>query len=161
MRVLLILLCAVLIVVAGAGWVAWMTHRQWDRLDTAADNFEAPAGFTEVALVRQGTAFCFVSCTNGGEAIVTSVFKTNAKTPEEACRALRPVVTDLAANEVQPWSAGTECGWIGGLGGSATIGGFAGPQSTYGKDGGARWTEKIDAPDSPVVAYVEFNSGVE
>lgn len=61
------------IVAAVVGWLAFDVHRSWARLDKASRTFEVPAGLTEVARIRQGTALCFVSCTGGGEAIVTIV----------------------------------------------------------------------------------------
>ena len=52
------------------GWAIWSTQQQWDQLDYAADDFRVPPGFTEVARPRQGSGFCWVTCTNGGEAVV-------------------------------------------------------------------------------------------
>jgi hypothetical protein len=145
---------------AGAGWVVWTVDRVWDRLDSAAGDFEVPPGFTQVARLRQGSAFCWVTCTDGGEAVVTLVFETDARDPEEACRALRPAVVDLTGDATEPGYAET-CGWRGDLGGSATVYAVAGPRTSYGRNSGSRWTEEIDAPDTQVVAFVEFTSGLE
>jgi hypothetical protein len=39
--------------------------------------------------------------------------------------------------------------------------GVAGPRSSIDAARGYRWLEEIEAPDSPVVAFVQFNSGIE
>jgi hypothetical protein len=109
--VLIVLLVVILVVAAGVTLVAWTVHREWDRLDSAVNDFEAPGGFTQVARVRQRTAFCFVSCDNGGEAVETLVFKTDAADPQEACRALRQALVDLVDDDVRPLDqVDSECG---------------------------------------------------
>ena len=70
------------------------------RPDNAADDFRVPRGFTEVARPRQGSGFCWVTCTNGGEAVVTIVLETDYTDPTEACRALRPAIVDLTGDAV-------------------------------------------------------------
>jgi hypothetical protein len=141
-------------------WPFWSARRQWDRLDNAAQDFRVPRRFTEVTPPRQGSGFCWVTCTNGGEAIVTIVLETDYTDPIEACRELRPAIVALTGDG-DASNQGT-CGWTGQLGGSATV--FAGAdraanlRSPY---DGHRWTEAAAVPDSPVVAFVEFNSGIE
>ena len=66
-----VLFVVVGVVVALAVIVGWEARRTWSRLDSVAASFEAPAGMSELARVRQGDGFCFVSCTGGGEAVVT------------------------------------------------------------------------------------------
>ena len=145
-------LTGAVVIAAVVGWAFWFARRQWDRLDNAADDFRVPQGFREVARPRQGSGFCWVTCTNGGEAIVTIVLESDSKDPIEACRALRPAIVDLTG-DADPSYLGT-CGWTGQLGGSATV--FAGAdraanlRSPY---DGHRWTEAVAIPD--------FNSGIE
>lgn len=149
-------------VAAGVAWMASTVHRKWDRLDSGAGAFKAPRGLTEVDQVRQGTAFCLVSCTNGGEAAVTLVFKTDATDPKQACRALRPALVDLVGDDVRQLDDTDEtCGWAGALGGSATVAAVAGPRTAFDAASGYRWREEVEPPDSSVVAFVEFNSGIE
>ena len=145
---------------AGVAWVVRTADRTWDRLDSAADDFEVPSGFTQVARVRQGTAFCWVTCTNGGEANVTLVFETDARTPEEACRKLHQPVVELTGDATKPEFTET-CGWRGDLAGNSSVYAAAGPHASFGPQSGFRWTEEVEAPDTPVVAYVEFASGLD
>jgi hypothetical protein len=133
---------------------------EWRRIDNAADDFQVPPGFTEVARPRQGTAFCFVTCTNGGEAIVTIVLASDYEDPEEACRALRPAVVELTGDADEA-DLSELCGWSGELGGAASVFAGAGPAASFGPTTGHRWSEVVDVPDTAVVAYVEFNSGIE
>jgi hypothetical protein len=151
-----------LIVLGGVlvGWPAWTARQEWRRLDNAADDFGVPAGFTEVARLRQGSGFCIVTCTNGGEAVVTIVFETDYSDPTEACRALRPAVVDLTG-DAEDASYLDRCGWRGELGGPATVFAGAGRASGFSPHDGNRWTDAATVPDSPVVAFVEFNSGIE
>jgi hypothetical protein len=148
------------VIAAVVGGPFWSARREWDRLDNAAQDFRVPRGFTEVARLRQGSGFCWVTCTNGGEAIVTIVLETDDTDPIEACRALRPAIVDLTGDAEASYLA--TCGWTGHLGGSATVFGgadrAANLRSPY---DGHRWTEAVALPDSPVVAFVEFNSGIE
>jgi hypothetical protein len=103
-------------VAAGAAWVARSAHREWSRLDSAAEEFKVPRSFTLADRVRQGSAFCWVSCTNGGEAIETHVFKTDAADPQEACRALRLALVELVGDDVRRLNdADGTCGWAGDL----------------------------------------------
>jgi hypothetical protein len=159
----LVAVALTVVVAAGAVWMASTVHREWDRLDSAAEEFKAPRGFTQVDRVRQGTALCWVSCTNGGEAAVTLVLETDATDPEQACRVLRTALVDLVGDAVWQLDDDTDgtCGWAGDLGGSATVAAVAGPRSAFDAASGYRWREKVEAPDSPVVAFVEFNSGIE
>jgi hypothetical protein len=91
---------------------------------------------------------------------VTLVFETDASDPAEACRMLRPALVELTGDATGSDYADT-CGWSGDLGGSATVHATAGPRTSFGRNSGYRWTEQLDAPDTPVVAYVAFNSGIE
>jgi hypothetical protein len=143
-----------------ACWWAWSVRRVWDRLDAAAEDFDVPAGFTEVARLRQGTAFCVVTCTHGGEALVTMVFETDFTDPADACPALRAAIVELTGDAADA-SYGDECGTVGDLGGSASVFAGAGHRQDYRPHDGNRWTDAVAVPDSPVIAYVEFNSGIE
>jgi hypothetical protein len=141
-----------------------------------------PQGLRKIATVRQGTAFCFVTCTNGGEAIVTIVLDGGELTVDAACDRIRRAVNALASDVEVPSSKATpadptttttrapydpfECAWSGSLGGKATVGGVVmlrrdlqplGPAQLY----GPRWTEKVEIPPGPVLAWVQFNSGLE
>jgi hypothetical protein len=140
-------------------WPFWSARQEWNRIDNAAADFQVPPGFTEVARPRQGQGFCFVTCTNGGEAIVTIVLESDYEDPEEACRALRPAVVELTG-DAQDMSYDDYCGWAGELGGTASVFAGAGYATSFGPSG-HRWTEVVDVPDSRVVAYVEFTSGIE
>jgi hypothetical protein len=157
------LLVPLVLLAAGAAWFTWSVQRVWDQLDSAAGRFEAPPGFEQVARVRQGTGFCWVSCTGGGEAAVTLVLSTDAPDPQTACRALRRAIVDVAGDDVRQTGFPDEgtCGWVGELGGTATVVAVAGPRSAFDAGSGYRWREEVEPPDSPVVAYVEFNSGIE
>jgi len=101
-----------------------------------------------------------VTCTNGGEAVVTIVFETDYTDPMEACRALRPAIVDLTGDAADASSPGY-CGWAGELGGSASVFAGAGREPGFRPHDGHRWTDAVAVPDSPVVAFVEFNSGLE
>lgn len=151
-----------LVVGATVGWPFGVAWWEWRRIDRAADEFQVPPGFTEVARPRQGQAFCVVSCTGGGEAIVTIVLRVDADGmgPEEACRLLRAAVVELTGDAETADMPG-QCGWRGELGGTATVCAGAGPAAIFGPTSGHRWAEAVAVPDSEVVAFVEFNSGVE
>ncbi len=142
------------------GWAIWSTQQQWDQLDDAADDFRVPPGFTEVARPRQGSGFCWVTCTNGGEAVITIVLATDHTDPMEACRALRPAIVGLTGDAADA-SHLDSCGWVGELGGSASVFASAGRQQDFRPHDGHRWTDAVAVPESPVVAFVEFNSGLE
>ena len=101
------------------GWAIWSTQQRWDRLDDAADDFRVPPGFTEVARPRQGSGFCWVTCTNGGEAVVTIVLETDHTDPMEACRALRPAIVDLTGDAAD--ASHLALRRVGELGGSAAV----------------------------------------
>jgi len=101
-----------------------------------------------------------VTCTNGGEAVVTIVLETDYTDPIEACRALQPAVVDLTGDAADTSYLST-CGWTGQLGGSATVFAGADRAANLFPNDGHRWTEAVAVPDSPVVAFVEFHSGIE
>lgn len=143
-----------------AGWWIWSVRQTWDTLDTAAEDFDVPPGFTEVARPRQGTAFCWVTCTHGGEAIVTMVFETEYTDPADACPALRRAVVELTGDATEA-SHADPCGWVGGLPGPAWVYAGAGYQQDFRPNDGTRWTEAVAIPSTPVIAYVEFSSGIE
>ena len=150
-----------------AVWVIRDVRRTWARLDAAAQMFEIPQGFVEVGRARQGTAFCFVSCTNGGEAAVTVVMRTGALPVEDACEALGAAVRDVG-RDTRRGAAHEDyrCSWEADLGATATVWAVVversalkplGPAGLY----GPRWTEDLAIPDAPVLAWVEFNRGIE
>jgi len=143
-----------------AGWGIWSVRQTWDTLDTAAEDFDVPPGFTEVARPRQGTAFCWVTCTHGGEAIVTMVFETEYTDPAEACPALRRAVVELTGDATEA-SYVDPCGWVGELPGPASVYAGVNYQRDFRRNGGTRWTEAVAVPSTPVIAYVEFSSGIE
>jgi hypothetical protein len=147
-------------IAAVVAWPFLSARQQWDRLDSAADDFRVPRGFTEVARPRQGTGFCWVTCTNGGEAVVTIVLEAAYTDPTQACRALRPAIVDLTGEAADASNQGY-CGWVGQLDGSATVFAGAARGANFHRNDGHRWTETVTPPDSPVVAFVEFNSGLE
>jgi hypothetical protein len=155
-------LAAVMVALVGviAGWWIWSVRQTWDTLDTAAEDFDVPPGFTEVARPRQGTAFCWVTCTHGGEAIVTMVFETEYTDPADACPALRRAVVELTGDATEA-SHVDPCGWVGGLPGPAWVYAGAGYQQDFRPNDGTRWTEAVAIPSTPVIAYVEFSSGIE
>jgi hypothetical protein len=165
-----------------AAWFGFDARRTWSRLDRAAHRFKVPDGFRPVATVRQGTAFCFVTCTNGGEALVTIVLDGGEMPIDAACDRIRRAVSTVAPDVEAPSSDATptgptttttrspttlfQCVWSGSLGGQATAGGVVmlrsdlqplGPAQLY----GPRWTEKIEIPAGPLLAWIEFNSGLE
>jgi hypothetical protein len=155
------------IVAAVVGWLAFDVHRSWARLDKASRAFEVPAGLTEVARIRQGTALCFVSCTGGGEAIITIVMTARELPAETACSELRQAVEKIAQDTKQGRAIEAyQCNWTGALGGGSTAWGIVawradlkplGPRGLY----GPRWTERTEIPDEPLLVWVEFNSGIE
>ncbi len=141
-----------------------------------------PDGFRRVAAVRQGTAFCFGTCTNGGEAVVTVVLDGGDLPVDTACDRIRRAVSAVASDVQSPsdpvspdepttttTSAADDpfrCSWGGSLGGRANAGAVVmlrsdlqplGPAQLY----GPRWTEKIQIPSGPLLAWIQFNSGVE
>lgn len=75
-------LAAVAVIGFPFGYASWT----WSRLHSTAGRFE-PDGFTEVARVRQGQGFCLVSCSGGGEAIITIVLDASEVTADQACGA--------------------------------------------------------------------------
>jgi hypothetical protein len=142
------------------GWWIWSVRQVWDKLDTAAEDFDVPPGFTEVARPRQGTAFCWVTCTHGGEAMVTMVFETEYTDPADACPALRRAVVELTGDATEG-SYEDPCGWVGELPGPASLYAGAGYQQDFRANDGTRWTEAAAIPSTRVIAYVELNSGIE
>ena len=84
-----------------------------------------------------------------------------------ACDAMHDQVTRVARNvEPQPTVGGELCRWKAALGGGSTATGIVIPRGQLRPltpDGryGYRWTDKLKPPDSPVLAFVELNSGVE
>lgn len=143
------------------GWMAWEVRSTWHRLDDAADEFQVPAGFEKVDTVRQGTAACFVTCTNGGEAIVTIVLSSEIEDPGDACDSLHGAVVELTG-AATPGAFGASCGSNGELGDGASVWAGAWPTSSLSEPGsGGRWHEEVAPPDSAVVAVVEFRSGIE
>jgi hypothetical protein len=162
-------------------WFAVDARRTWSRLDRAADRFQVPDGFRQMGMVRQGTAFCFVTCSNGGEALVTIVLDAGEMPVDSACDRLRLAVRTVASN-VEATASGPRpagpttttrarndpfrCAWSGRLGGKAMATALVmfrsnlqplGPAQLY----GPRWTERIKLPAGPLLAWVEFNSGLE
>jgi hypothetical protein len=162
-------------------WFALDARRTWSRLDRAAGRFEVPDGFRLVATVRRGTAFCFVTCTNGGEALVTVVLDGGQMPVETACDRIRRAVSRVASDIEAPNSDAApvgpttttrvsgdpfRCTWSGSLGGEATATGLVmlrsdlrplEPAQLY----GPRWTGKIEIPAGPLLAWIEFSSGLE
>jgi len=155
------------VVVTFIGWMTFTVHQTWSQLDAAAGAFQVPAGFNEVARVRQGTALCFVTCTQGGEAIVTIVLSAGDLKVETACSELDRAVREVG-NQVKagPKIDAFQCNSSGSLRGDSSVWGIVakrsdlkplGPAGLY----GPRWTEKMPIPDVPLLAWVELNSGIE
>jgi ABC-type Fe3+ transport system permease subunit len=132
----------------------------WRRIDSAARRFERPDGLEQVARVRQGTAFCWVTCTRGGEAVVTLVFSSSIGVAE-SCENLRRSLTALS-NSVTLASDQSTCSWKAALGHGATARASVDEASNLtGRGSGWRWMDKVAIPSSKVVAWVEFKSGIE
>jgi hypothetical protein len=133
----------------------------WDRIDSASQRFQQPDGIEQVARVRQGTAFCWVSCTEGGEAIVTLVFSSKLGV-DETCDRLRASLAALNRRAVTPASFESTCSWRVALTHGAYARASVDESSRLsGAGSGWRWMEKVPVPSSAVVAWVEFNSGSE
>ncbi len=152
-----------LVLVGVGGWWVLDVQRAWARLDTAAEQFVAPPGFSELDRVRSGTAFCSGSCT----AAVTIVMSVDDRVGDGACAALESSVDSVTdgSREWVPRHDDYECSWTGELGGGSTATGLVIHRSnmrTYGPAGGYPWywTDERDIPPEwgPVLAWVEYTS---
>jgi len=153
-----------LVIAVIVGWIMWTNHQVWGDLDDAADDFSVPTGFTELQRVRSGDAFCFVSCTNGGEAVLTLVFDPGTLTTDEACDALEEAVresVDAAGSDLYPSLGFYECDFAGDLEGTMGISGRVDRTAELCTGCGERWLDDEEVPDLPVVAWVYFSSGIE
>lgn len=158
-----------LVVVAACVVVAAVTaigvQRTWVNLDRSAARFRTPEGLHEVARLRQGTAWCIISCTNGGEAVVTIVFDASAGTAADACGRVRQSLSDVAVPLELIDDSGFSCAWQAALPRGAFARGYVAdadqlqPLSPTGS-AGPRWSDAIAVPKG-VVAWAEFNSGLE
>ena len=152
--------CVVVAVVTATG-----VQRTWANLDRSAAGLRTPEGLHEVARLRQGTAWCIISCTNGGEAAVTIVFDANAGTAADACGRLRQSLSEVAGPLEPIDDSGFSCAWQAALPRAAVVRGFVTdadqlqPLSPTGS-AGPRWSDAIAVPKG-VVAWAEFNSGLE
>jgi|ERR671919_81507 hypothetical protein len=164
-RVLFVLAGLAVAVGSVAGWVAWEARRTWSRLDSAAAGLTIPDGMSELLRVRQGQGFCWVSCTGGGEAVLTVVLDASELTIETACDELRPLVQELSEGPAHFASIPDyQCGYVGSLYDDASVIGTVArrvdlcePPSAC----GTRWMETQPVPDVPLLAWIEFNSGIE
>jgi hypothetical protein len=153
-----------LVVAAIVGWVMWTNHRVWSDLDRAADDFGVPPGFTELQRVRSGDAFCFVTCTNGGEPVLTVVFDPGTLSIDETCDAVEEAVReslDAAGSDLEPSLGFYECDFVGPLDGTMRIAGLVAQTEDLCTGCGDRWLDDQAVPDLPVVAWVAFHSGIE
>jgi hypothetical protein len=158
-------------VVAGLvfGWSVVSGRWTWSRLEGEAEELEVPSGFTEIDRVRTGEGFCFVSCTGGGEAVLTVVMDPGELSVEESCRRVEQAVKQLAGSaDAAPDSMtyGYRCDIGGPLDGSASVRGVVIQRGDIECEEpslgcGPRWMEKLPVPDLPVIAWIEFNSGIE
>ena len=111
----------------------------------------------EVARLRQGTAWCIISCTNGGEAAVTIVFDAKAGTAAAACSRLRQSLSEVAGPLEPIDDSGFSCAWQAALPRGAVAQGFVAdadqqqPLSPTGS-AGPRWSDAI-AVTKGVVAW--------
>ena len=62
----------------------------------------------------------------------------------EACRALRPAIVELTGDAADA-SHPDSCGWVGELGGSASVFASAGRQQHFRPHDGHRWTDAVAA----------------
>jgi len=152
------------------GWGAWVSHRTWSHLDSAARELHLPSGFTEIGRVRSGDGVCFVSCSHGGEAVLTVVMDPGARPADEACQRVEHAVRRLAGGAQAAADApgyGLRCDISGSLSGTMYVrGGVAQHddvdcQETSLSCARPRWTDTMPVPDLPTVAWIEFNGGIE
>jgi hypothetical protein len=158
-----LILFLVCLAAIGIATVATVWRREgratWRHLDQAAESFDPPAGFREVARVRTGTTACFISCSGDGGAVVTIVYETDANSPESACAMMRTSV-EMLAGEAEADRYAEPCAYIGPLGGPSRIYASADSASNLRNANIQPWMAKIPVPESQVVAFVEFNSGI-
>ena len=143
--------------------VGWEARRTWSRLDSVAASFEAPAGMSELARVRQGDGFCFVSCTGGGEAVVTIVLDASELTVDAACEEVRRSVQHLAGDAVDKRAIedDEQCVYTGDLYDDAGVGGVVARRVDLSELRGTRWMEEEPIPNVALLAWIEINSGIE
>jgi hypothetical protein len=163
-RPMLILGVVAVAIAALVGWLYWSGHQVWSSLDNAADDFGVPEGFSELQRVRSGEAVCFVTCTGGGEAVVTVILDPGSLTEDEACSRMEDAVRESLADAgsvLEPPLGLYQCDFGGPLEGTMWIGGVVARAADLRPDGGERWLEDEAVPELPVVAWVQFNSGIE
>jgi hypothetical protein len=146
--VALCLVCVVPLSIVGV--LVWNVHSTWHKLDEAADDFGIPPGFTEVERVRSGTAACFVTCTNGGEAVVTVILDPGSLSVPAACDAMEKAVRDFiddAGTELEPALGFYECDFGGPLAGTMRMGGAVEHAKDLCEGCGERWLDDVDVPE--------------
>ena len=103
---------------------------------------------SELARVRQGDGFCFVSCTGGGEAVVTIVLDASELTVEAACEEVRRSVQHLAGDAVNKRAIedDEQCVYTGDLYDDAGVGGVVARRVDLSELRGTRWMEEEPIP---------------
>lgn len=134
--------------------------RIWPRLERAADRFPTPPAMTVVDSVREGTAFCPISC---DEPRITIVYRTSLS-PDQACAQLRKTIDESVGpttnREYLTW-----CGYEAALPSVAdeafALGG-AEPAGDLLAGVGPSWKTKITVPKTnETIAWVQFSSGLD
>lgn len=149
---------AIVAVVTTSCFVYSNTLGYWARLHAVTDDFPAPSGFRELAVVKEGSAFCVISCS---PARVTLVFNSSMD-PEETCDVLRTHL-DRHVGEPRDQPYLSWCGFEVQLM-SVGDGAYAQPGAEVGstlRASGPSWSQSVEVDTGSTIAWVEFNSGLD